>query len=63
MVKIMEIPIKMDDLGVPPFSEPPIFNPCKLVGKRSPKLSNLPMIGLQFIFDQPRLGAILGRHP
>ena len=21
MVKIMEIPIKMDDLGVPPFSE------------------------------------------
>ena len=25
MVKIMEIPIKMDDLGVPLFSETPIY--------------------------------------
>ena len=27
MVKIMENPIKMDDLGVPPFKETPIFLP------------------------------------
>ena len=25
---IMEIPIKMDDLGVPPFSETPTLIPC-----------------------------------
>ena len=27
MVKIMEIPIKMDDLGVPQFSETPMYTP------------------------------------
>ena len=29
MVKKMENPIKMDDLGVPPFKETPIYCPWK----------------------------------
>ena len=29
MVKIMETPIKMDDLVVPPFEETPIYLYCK----------------------------------
>ena len=31
MVKIMEIPIKMDDLGVPPFSETSISTLIKVM--------------------------------
>ena len=32
MVKIMENPIKMDDLGVPLFLETPNSKPCLFVG-------------------------------
>ena len=32
MVKIMENPIKMDDLGVPLFLETPVYRPWKLMG-------------------------------
>ena len=31
MVKIMENPIKMDDLGVPLFLETPIYMKCSLI--------------------------------
>ena len=63
----MENPIKMDDLGVPPFEETPIYiySFLKIIADLSPELETrtLSFVWIRFTLDFQDLAYTLEDHP